>query len=98
MCKDNNNDAEKLRNNAVFQLSLSSKELFHSNFLYWMATDTELPSSFFPVLMQKAFGFDLLVKGLNWRKNYLFFREFENFDFCIRECLDTPTTENVEKK
>ena len=30
---------EKLNNNPIFQLSLSSKELFHSNFLAWLAED-----------------------------------------------------------
>ncbi len=28
---------ETLNNNPIFQLSLSSKELFHSNFLAWLA-------------------------------------------------------------
>lgn len=30
---------ETLKNNPIFQLSLSSKELFHSNFLAWLAED-----------------------------------------------------------
>ena len=30
---------EELQNNPIFQLSLSSKELFHSNFLAWLAED-----------------------------------------------------------
>ena len=30
---------ETLNNNPIFQLSLSSKELFHSNFLAWLAED-----------------------------------------------------------
>ena len=30
---------ENLKNNPIFQLSLSSKELFHSNFLAWLAED-----------------------------------------------------------
>ncbi len=30
---------ETLQNNPIFQLSLSSKELFHSNFLAWLAED-----------------------------------------------------------
>ena len=29
---------EQLKKNPVFQLSLSAKELFHSNFLYWIAS------------------------------------------------------------
>ena len=89
MSKKNNNisDVERLKSNAVFQLSLSSKELFHINFLYWMAIDTKLPDTFFPNLMEEAFGFNLLKNDQNWRKNYLFFREYENFDFCIRERL-----------
>lgn len=30
---------ETLQNNPIFQLSLSSKESFHSNFLAWLAED-----------------------------------------------------------
>lgn len=30
-----------LKNNVAFQLSLSSKELFHSNFLAWLAEDDD---------------------------------------------------------
>ena len=35
----NDSFVEKLKGNAIFQLSLSSKELFHSNFLAWLAED-----------------------------------------------------------
>ena len=38
--------AEQLQNNPIFQLSLSSKELFHSNFLAWLAEDKNTRSLF----------------------------------------------------
>jgi len=37
---------ESLRNSAMFHLSLSSKELFHSNFLYWLGQSSETSKLF----------------------------------------------------
>lgn len=79
-------------NNAVFQLSLSSKELFHSNFLYWLATDStlnphkkgssSLTQNFFNQLLYQ-FGSSLANKfNLD---DYAVFREYEHFDFSIWE-------------
>ena len=75
---------QQLSNNPIFQLSLSSKELYHSNFLYWMAIDTQLPRSFFPDLMNEAFNCSLFLNDPQWDSKYEFSREYENFDFCIR--------------
>ena len=41
---------EKLNNNPIFQLSLSSKELFHSNFLAWLAEDKNTQALFKKIL------------------------------------------------
>lgn len=79
-------------NNAVFQLSLSSKELFHSNFLYWLATDStlnphkkgssSLTQNFFNQLLYQL-GSSLANKfNLD---DYAVFREYEHFDFSIWE-------------
>lgn len=83
----NTNIVEKLKNNAVFQLSLSSKELFHSNFLCWLAEDKNCSAVFTEVL--KLFGFDeqaakTITDGLQ-KGEYMALREYKNFDFCICE-------------
>lgn len=78
-------------NNAVFQLSLSSKELFHSNFLYWLATDNTLnPYSKGPNLTQNFFNQLLNQFGSSLANtfnldDYAVFREYEHFDFSIWE-------------
>lgn len=77
---------EGLKNNAVFQLSLSSKELFHSNFLCWLAEDKNCSAVFTEVL--KLFGFEnnveTITEGL-LKGEYMALREYKNFDFCICE-------------
>lgn len=83
----NKNIVEQLKNNAVFQLSLSSKELFHSNFLCWLAEDKNCSAVFTEVL--KLFGFDeqaakKITDGLQ-NEEYMALREYKNFDFCICE-------------
>ena len=70
-----------LKDNAVFKLSLSSKELFHSNFLDWLANCTETRTLFNEILHNvfgcKTLTYDPLL--------HLTLREYKNFDFCICE-------------
>lgn len=99
----NTNIVEQLKNNAVFQLSLSSKELFHSNFLCWLAEDKNCSAVFTEVL--KLFGFTneeatLITDGLRNGK-YVALREYKNFDFCICEKkadqkLENSTEDNTD--
>lgn len=83
---ENKNFVKELKNNAVFQLSLSSKELFHSNFLCWLAEDANCSGVFTEVL--KLFGFEdkanTITEGLR-KGEYMALREYKNFDFCICE-------------
>lgn len=84
---ENTKIVEQLKKNAVFQLSLSSKELFHSNFLCWLAEDKNCSDVFIEVL--KLFGFDeqaakKITDGLQ-NEEYMALREYKNFDFCICE-------------
>ena len=72
---------EKLKNNPIFQLSLSSKELFHSNFLAWLAEDKNTQTLFKEILStwlgKDTFDYNtdcMVVK-----------REYKNFDFSICE-------------
>lgn len=70
---------EDLNNNPIFQLSLSSKELFHSNFLAWLAEDKNT-RNLFNELMR------VWLNDSNWEFNdeeMMVKREYKNFDFCI---------------
>lgn len=82
---------KELKNNVAFQLSLSSKELFHSNFLAWLAED-DATRDVFNELLHTCFGVDwdfdpdtLMVK-----------REYKNFDLCICEKIKNPNVEKVK--
>jgi len=69
---------EKLKSSPIFNLSLSSKELFHSNFLYWIGQN--YPSEF---------G-ELFSKYLNEQPEDLsikkIFRERKNIDLSFNYC------------
>ena len=81
--------SDALRNSPMFQLSLSSKELFHSNLLAWLAEDPDTRNLFVEVL--KLFGLEdslpeKLADGIRGNE-YMVLREYKNFDFCICEKL-----------
>lgn len=64
----------------MFNLSLSSKELFHSNFLAWLGNNIGTRGFFVEVINE-------LVAGLNLRssENWTVEREDNHFDLCIKE-------------
>lgn len=71
-------DIEILKQSPMFQLSLSSKELFHSNFLYWLS------------LIDRCKFITLINRLLNtadidkeWGTNWIVRREYKHFDLCI---------------
>ena len=72
---------EKLNNNPIFQLSLSSKELFHSNFLAWLAEDKNTQALFKKILStwlgEDTFDYNTDCMEIK--------REYKNFDFSICE-------------
>lgn len=70
---------ESLKDNPIFQLSLASKELFHSNFLYWLGVNEHLKGFF----VQVIFGLSDGVVNLSGM-SYVVKREQGKFDFCIR--------------
>lgn len=70
-----NQSVNYLKDSPLFNLSLSSKELFHSNFLYWIWKIS--PSDFKDVM--KSFG----ANTNQWPTNYEVRREYENFDLCV---------------
>ncbi len=72
---------DKLYQSPIFQLSLSSKELFHSNFLYWISTiSPEMFKYILTKLFERAEGSAHLD---NWPDNYDVKREYNNFDLCV---------------
>lgn len=88
LIKENIKLSDALRNSPMFQLSLSSKELFHSNLLAWLAEDPDTRDLFVEVL--KLFRLEEraeeLADGIR-NGTYMVLREYKNFDFCICEKL-----------
>lgn len=77
---------EALKQQPVFQLSLADKELFHSNFLAWLATD--YPEFFISVLEKMSTQDGKIICTNSWKKDFLnnglkVKREYNNFDLCI---------------
>jgi hypothetical protein len=56
---------DELKNSLLFNLSLSSKELFHSNFIAWVCNNY---SSTFGKILDKKLGLDLKNKTLKSTK------------------------------
>lgn len=78
MPNNKNKNLLKLKNNMMFQLSLTSKELFHSNFLYWIGTNGNMKEYFRRVVLDLSDGkVDLAKTG------YTVYREFHKLDLCI---------------
>lgn len=77
---------QQLKKQPIFHLSLADKELFHSNFLAWLAL--EYPTFFLSVLEGMITQEGTKVNTAGWRKDYLqnkltVKREYNNFDLCI---------------
>lgn len=73
------NPLASLRSNPIFHLSLSSKELFHSNFLVWLA---DYRTALFNEILAGCFGCTTFKYD---PAQYVALREYKNFDFCICE-------------
>ena len=76
--KNFSTEHEALMSSPLFQLSLASKELFHSNFLYWLAVNH--PEFFSEVFKNMLKGVDL---GLNKENTARVHREAKHFDFSV---------------
>lgn len=71
----------KLRKSPMFQLSLSSKELFHSNFLYWIWQVS--PTMFQYMISQLFMKAGRPIDHEEWPEYYEVHREYNNFDLCV---------------
>ena len=69
---------ENLKKSPMFKLSLSSKELFHSNFLEWLSN---VDQDAFKKLILKMAG--IAEKSYRWPDVWRVKREYNNFDLCI---------------
>lgn len=80
-------DIKDLKKNPMFNLSLSSKELFHSNFLAWIAEDEDTEDLFVSILVLFGLKEDVAKDYAEGIRNgsYIVKREYKNFDFCICE-------------
>lgn len=70
--------ASELEKSPMFQLSLSSKELFHSNFLYWIWKTS--PKMFRDVIYCITNG---KVKTESWPDNFIVKREYNHYDLSV---------------
>ena len=76
MCKPaTKSEYDYLDKSPMFKLSLSSKELFHSNFLEWLSV---VSPDKFKVLINKMADCEITWPNV-WRVK----REYNNFDLCI---------------
>ena len=73
---DVNSAYEYLATSPMFKLSLSSKELFHSNFLEWLSN---VDQDDFKGLILNMAG----INEYNWPAVWRVKREYNNFDLCI---------------
>lgn len=94
MCATQSNLQAKLKKSPMFNLSLSSKELFHSNMLAWIAEDEETKDLFVEIL--KLFGVEE-AKAQDFadkirKDEYMVLREYKNFDLCICKKEPAPNT------
>ena len=73
--------AAQLQKSPMFQLSLSSKELFHSNFLYWIWKNS--PELFKNVIdeLYKSVGKESPTKS--WPDEFVVTREHKHFDLSV---------------
>lgn len=70
---------KELNNSPMYNLSLTSKELFHSNLLAWLG-NTQATRAFFAEIIKELTGICLNPKD-NWKVE----REDKNFDLCVKK-------------
>lgn len=77
-----------LKESPMFQLSLASKELFHSNFLAWIGSweGDKGPEHPFRQLMNKLGASHAVERDL-WGKDWYVAREYKNFDLCVLDSI-----------
>lgn len=88
MCRANQQDPYlALKESPLFNLSLASKELFHSNFIAWYAEN--FPKNFVDFINENGicdvcFN-DAITEDGKWRTDWKILRESNNYDVCIKD-------------
>ncbi len=83
----------KLQESPMFQLSLSSKELFHSNFLYWI---WHISPAMFQYIITQLYNSAEGTTQLNeWPEEFDVLREHLNFDLCVTYGKENHKTAKV---
>ena len=84
----NNNGFSQLGESPLFNFSLGSKELFHSNFLAWLGENKSTRNIFIQIL-EKCFFNNNRPDWIDGFKNnaskFEILREYKHFDLCIRD-------------
>ena len=96
MCATQSTLQAELKQSPMFNLSLSSKELFHSNMLAWIAEDADTEKLFVKILV--LFGVEETkaqdIADKIRKDEYMVLREYKNFDLCI--CKKEPASNTVK--
>lgn len=87
--------AAQLRKSPMFQLSLSSKELFHSNFLYWIS---QVSREMFKKVIKGLFISAGNTPVFEWPENFDVKREYNNFDLCVIDGTNNKILLVIENK
>lgn len=93
--KDYKDAKEYLKTSLMFNLSLSSNELFHSNFLYWIWKSN--PDAFKQIINGLVGEKDWWEKNCE-NKQIEVRREYKNFDLCIIEVANNKILFVLENK
>ena len=84
-----------LKESPLFKFSLSSKELFHSNFLEWLSNVD--PVAFKKLILQMAgVPSGKEIEDWTWPLTWVVKREYNKFDLCIVEGNSQGDVEEIE--
>ncbi len=80
-----NDILNRLKESPLFNLSLGSKELFHSNFIAWLGENDATRSIFIDILKMLLNGknYDWISEFKQHPDQYVILREYKHFDLCI---------------
>lgn len=83
--------AKSLNNSLMYNLSLTSKELFHSNFLAWLGRNESTKPFFVKVIKHLTSDSHNGINGIDlsqYNEDWTVEREDKNFDLCIKRGED----------
>lgn len=87
-----------LKESPMFQLSLASKELFHSNILAWIGSwegYDKGPNHPFRQMMSKLGALHAVAPD-SWGEDWYVAREYKNFDLCVLDSIPEDFVESED--